>query len=338
MTFNTKTLFAVALSILCSTSRAQEQGSCSIGMTKFVDTPKDFDSILINPTCSGLGFFTTTKLAWTIEPLEEEGAEPAIYSYPPEAVTATLDENVLIFDLNDMGTFPDKAGIVIQVPKWELRDVSIDGVDNHVRVAPGFPNLLSLHSLGSSSKIEADLSESLYSKLIIDASNSVHSIVGEYLNFQMHSVSSKVHIDGSIVGGELDGFANEVLATGRVRDLSVVGNKNMIASGDCESVVVDSVSSSCTIMEEGEWAFDFESIPCTFTACKQKCVSTPYGYCHCTEDDCDGDGNVFTPEEEGVDDKETVETVTDESTSAAPSVATFSVAVSVAALAVLAAF
>lgn len=281
MTFNTHAFFAVALASFWPSSLAQE--TCSADMTKFVDTPTGFDSIVINPTCTSAGFFTTTKLAWTIEPLEEEDAEPAIYSYPPNAVTVALDENVLVFDLNDMAQVPDKAGVVIQVPKWQLRDVTVDGVENHVKVAAGFPNLLKIHSLGTGSYVEANMTESLYSKLIVDASNSVHSITGEYLNFQMNAVSSKVYITGSILGGEYDGFSNEVYVTGRARDLSVVGNKNMLATSDCASVVVDSFSSSCTILEEGEVAFDFESIPCTYPASMQKCVSTNYGYCHCTD-------------------------------------------------------
>jgi len=304
-------------------------------MTKFLDTPQNFDSILINPTCSSAGFFTTTKLAWTIEPLEGDNAIPAIYSYPPEAVTVAIDENVLIFDLNDMGVVPEKAGVVIQVPKNQLRDVTVDGVNNHVRVASGFPNLLSLHSLGMSSFIEANMTESLYSKLIVDASNSKHLIYGEYLNFQMHSISSQVLITGSVLGGSYDGFSNEVMVTGTVRDLSVVGNKNMLAAGDCASVVVDSFSSSCTLMQEGEMVFDFPSIPCTYTACAQKCVSTDFGYCHCTEEDCGGDTTTGeTTDENFIGDGEDAEISTSASSTAATGIAVFASAL----LAVVAAF
>lgn len=330
----TKTLFAATVASLLSTCFAADQvganvfpPSCSIGMTKFTETPQEFNSILINPTCSSEGFFTTTKLAWTIEPLEDEHAQAAIFSYPPEAVKATLDQETLIFDLNDMGEVPEKAGVVIQVPKWQLRQVTIDGVDNHVRVAPGFPNLLSLSSLGMGSYIHANMTESPYAKLNVDASNSAHFITGEYISFRMHSVSSKVHIDGSILGGEYEGFDGQVTVTGRVRDLSVDGNKNYLAAGDCDSVVLDSPSSSCTILEEGEVAIgNFEEIPCTYEACKQRCVSTNYGYCHCTEE-CNDDETSEPKVENGLD--------TDESTSAAsPSTGAFAVV----ALAVASAF
>ena len=326
-----KTLFALALANLCSTSMAQvpEAETCALGMNKFDDTPQTFDAILINPTCGSEGFFTTTKLAWTIEPVED-GEEAAIYSYPPKAVTVAIDDNVLVFDLNDMGTVPDKAGVVIQVPKMQLRDVTVDGVDNHVRVAPGFGNLLSIHSLGMSSILEADMTDSLYPKLIITADNSLHAITGEYLNFQMHSVSSKVHITGSVLGGEYDGFSNEVYVTGDVRDLPIVGNKNMLASGDCESVVVESSSSSCTILVEGEMTLTVPSIPCTYTACKQTCVSTNYGYCHCTED-CEKASASGAEEEKNVSGEEL-----DEATSAASIAATGILIVVSAALAVLA--
>lgn len=325
---NTKTLFAVAVAVLCSRSFAEEE-TCSVGMTKFADTPANFNSIIINPSCSGSGFFTTSKLAWTIEPLEEEGAVPAIYSYPPEAVIFAIDENVLIFDLNGLDEVPDKAGVVIQVPKWQLRDVTVDGVDNHVRVAPGFPNLLTLRSLGTSSVIEADISESLYPKLVVDASNSIHSIVGENIIFQMHSVSTKVYIDGTITGGEYDGFSNTVKVTRRVRDLSVVGNKNELFAGDCASTVVDSSTSFCTVLEEGEMEFDFESIPCTYdAACGQKCVSTPYGYCHCTEQECSEDSTPKSDESK---------TTEEGSTSTASSVAIGTVAAVSSALAIFAA-
>ncbi len=316
----TKIFFAVAIAGLFSTCFADQQGSnnmqaqsCSIGMTRFTDTPQEFDSILINPTCSSEGFFTTTKLAWTIEPLEDDNAQAVIFSYPPEAVKATLDQDTLIFDLNDMGEVPDKAGVVIQVPKWQLRHVTVDGVDNHVRVAPGFPNLLSLSSLGMGSYIHANMTESSYTKLNVDASNSVHFITGEYISFRMHSVSSRVHIEGSILGGEYEGFDGQVTVSGDVRDLSVGGNKNYLAAGDCDSVVLDTPSASCTILEEGEVVSpEFEDIPCTYEACKQRCVSTSYGYCHCTEE-C----NV----EETSDSKSQVENGQDtkESTSAASS-------------------
>ena len=323
MTFiTTKTLFAVTIASLVSTCFADQGGtnmfqpSCSIGMTKFVETPQEFNSILINPTCSSEGFFTTTKLAWTIEPLEDEDAQAAIFSYPPEAVKATLDQDTLIFDLNDMGEVPEKAGVVIQVPKWQLRHVTIDGVDNHVRVAPGFPNILSLSSLGMGSYIHANMTESLYAKLNVDASNSAHFITGEYISFRMHSVSSKVHIEGSILGGEYEGFDGQVSVTGRVRDLSVDGNKNYLAAGDCDSVVLDSPSASCTILEEGEVAIGkFEDIPCTYEACKQRCVSTNYGYCHCTED-CN---------DEETDDSPSEPKDTDKSTSAASSTGVFAI-------------
>jgi uncharacterized Zn-binding protein involved in type VI secretion len=299
MPFYYKTFVAVTLASFCSTSIAQvaEAETCSVGMTKFVNTPQNFDSILINPTCSAEGFFTTSKLAWTIEPVED-GEEAAIYSYPPGAVLATVDENMLIFDLNHMGDVPDKAGVVIQVPKMQLRDVTVDGVDNHVRIAPGFGNLLSIHSIGMSNIVEGHMLE--WSKLIISADNSLHAITGEYLNFAMHSVSSKVYITGSVLGGEYDGFANEVYVTGPVRDLPISGNKNTLASGDCSEVLVQSSSSFCTILEEGEMPLTIPSIPCTFTACKRTCVASHYGYCHCTEEDCsestastvEGDENV----------------------------------------------
>jgi hypothetical protein len=333
MPFYFKTFFAVALVSFCSTSIAQvtEAETCSVGMTKFDDTPQNFDSIMINPTCSSAGFFTTTKLAWTIEPVED-GEEAVVYSYPPGAVTVTIDENVLIFDLNDMGTDPDKAGVVIQVPKMQLRDITVDGVDNHVRVAPGFGNLASIHSLGMSSILEADMSESLWSKLIIAADNSMHAITGENLNFQMHSVSSKVYITGTVLGGEYDGFDNEVYVTGRVRDLPISGNKNMLASGDCADVLVQSFSSSCTILEEGEMPLTIPSIPCTFTACKRTCASTHYGYCHCTEDCAESTTS-------NVDEDKNDETVSggklDEGTSAA-SLASTSLLIASAVLAVFA--
>jgi hypothetical protein len=146
-----------------------------------------------------------------------------------------------------------------------------------------------------SSIIEADMLE--WSKLIISSDNSMHTITGQYLNFQMHSVSSKVYITGSVLGGEYDGFANEVYVTGPVRDLPISGNKNTLASGDCSEVSVQSVSSFCTILEEGEMPLTIPSIPCTFAACKRSCVASHYGYCHCKEEDC-AESNTSTVEED----------------------------------------
>jgi hypothetical protein len=130
-----KTLLTAALaSCLTVSLSAQEdvlsEETCSTGMTKFQDTPQSFNSILIHPTCSKGSMFTTTQLAWTIEPTT--GDEVSIYSIPPEAVTATLEDNVLVFDLNEMGKVPEKAGVVIQVPQNQITEITVDGIMNYV--------------------------------------------------------------------------------------------------------------------------------------------------------------------------------------------------------------
>jgi hypothetical protein len=298
--------------------------TCSTGMTKFVSTPQDFDSILIHPTCSSGNLFTTTQLAWTIEPTME--SEAAVYSYPPGAVTATLENNVLVFDLNDMGEVPDKAGVVIQVPESSLFEVTVDGMMNFVRVARGFKNLRSVNCLGMNHVIQADLTESPWSRLVIDTSNSLHAVTGEDISLQMFAVSSKVHIKGSVTGGGYAGFSNEVMVDGAVRDLSITGNQNMLASSDCSSVVVDSFSSSCTIMDV--MPTDIPSIPCTFPGCEKTCMSTNYGACSCTEAECD---------ESNVDQVLNTKT-TDGSTSAAASLGIWTVSLMAATVGVMAVF
>lgn len=329
MQFYIKTLLTAALaSYLAASSSAQvpveERATCSTGMTKFASTPQDFDSILIHPTCSNGGMFTTTQLAWTIEPTTEY--EAVVYSYPPGAVTATLEDNVLVFDLNDMGEVPDKAGVVIQVPESQLLDITVDGIMNFVRVARGFKNLMSINSLGMNSVIEADLTETPWSSLVIDTSNSLLAVTGEDISLQMFAVSSKVYITGSITGGGYSGFSNEVMVDGAVRDLSVTGNQNMLGSSDCSSVVVDSFSSSCTIMDE--MPTNIPSIPCTFPGCEKTCMSTNYGACSCTEAEC-GESNIG---------EDLTSKVTYGSTSAAATLGTWTVAVVAATLGVMAVF
>jgi hypothetical protein len=54
----------------------------------------------------------------------------------------------------------------------------------------------------------------------------------------LHSVSSKVYITGSILGGENNGFANELYVTGPIRHLPISGNKSSLASGDFSEVLV----------------------------------------------------------------------------------------------------
>jgi len=287
-----KTLFVGAAASLCSTSMAQvplsqEEETCSTGMTEFASTPQEFESILINPTCTSGSMFITSQLAWTIEPTEDTVSR--IYSYPPEAVIASLEDNLLVFDLNDMGEVPDKAGVVIKVPHAQLINITVDGIFNYVRVARGFSNLMTLSSLGTSSIIQADLYDSLYSSFIVDASNSIHEVTADDLSLQMYSVSSKVLITGSVMSGEYSGFNNELLVNGTVSDLSVSGNRNTLASSDCSSVVVNSNSSSCTAIEEmARVDFPFPSIPCTFPGCEMSCVSTNFGSCSCTEAECEG--------------------------------------------------
>ena len=296
MKIYTKTLLAAALTsclVTLSSALFQEDtdtfATCSTGMTKFASTPQDFNSILIHPTCSNGNMFTTTQLAWTIEPTVE--SEAAIYSYPPGAVTATLDDKVLVFDLNDMGEVPDRAGVVIQVPESQLFEITVDGIMNFVRVVRGFTNLRSVNSLGMNHVIRADLTDSPWSRLVIDTSNSLLAVTGEDILLQMFAVSSKVYIKGSITGGGYAGFSNEVMVDGNVRDLSVTGNQNMLASSDCSTVVVDSFSSSCTIMDT--IPTDIPSIPCTFPGCEKTCMSTNYGACSCTEAECgESNGNA----------------------------------------------
>ena len=289
-----KTLFATAVASLCFTSTAQEE-TCSTGMTEFAFTPQGFDSIRINPTCTLEEMFTTSQLAWTIEPTNDTVSR--IYSYPQEAVKATLDDNVLLFDLKDMGTVPDKAGVVIQVPEGQLVEITVDGIMTYVRIARGFTNLLTINSLGISSVVQADLSDSLHSSLIIDTSNSMHLVTAENLNLQMSSVSSKLYITGSVLGGEYSGFANQLMVDGDVRDLSVSGNKNILASSDCSTVVVDSFSSSCVIMDA--MPVDFPTIPCTFPGCETTCMSTSLGTCSCTEASCEGANSPMDEMEQG---------------------------------------
>jgi hypothetical protein len=259
-------------------------------MTKFQDIPQSFDSILIHPTCSRGSMFTTTQLAWTIEPTT--GDEVSVYSIPPEAVTATLEDNVLVFDLNDMSKVPEKAGVVIQVPQNQLTDITVDGIMNYVRVARGFKNLIAINSLGMNCVIEADLTDSDLAVVVVDTSNSLHAVTAENLSLSMSSISSKVYITGSISGGTYAGFSNELMVDGVVRDLEITGSSNMLASYDCSQVVVDSLSSSCTIMDE--IPTNTPSIPCTFPGCEKTCMSTNNGACSCTEAECDIDNDLTT--------------------------------------------
>jgi hypothetical protein len=234
--------------------------------------------------------FTTTQLAWTIEPAT--GNEVSIYSIPPEAVTATLEDNVLVFDLNNMDEVPEKAGVVIQVPQNQLTDITVDGIMNYVRVARGFKNLISVNSLGMNSVIEADLTDCDWATLVVDTTNSLHAVTAENLSLNMFSVSSKVHITGSVVGGAYAGFSNEVVVDGVVRDLAITGSSNMLATFDCSKIVVDSFSSSCTIMDE--IPTNISSIPCTFPGCEKTCMSTNIGACSCTGAECDIDEDLTT--------------------------------------------
>ena len=285
MKLSINTLFAVAVAGFFSLAAAQEEETCSTGMTEFASTPQDFDSILINPTCTSGEMFTTSQLAWTIEPVQ--GSFSRIYSYPPEAVKVVLDQNVLTFDLKDMDQVPDKAGVVIQVPEAQLIEITVDGIMNYVRVARGFTNLLKVASLGMSSVMQADLTDSPFAAVTVDTSNSMHTVIGEDVSLQMYSVSSKLYLTGSVLGGEYSGFSNEVVVDGDVRDLSVSGNKNTLVSSDCSTVVVDTFSSSCTVMDVVP-RIEYPSIPCTFPGCEKMCVSTSFGTCSCSEAECDG--------------------------------------------------
>jgi hypothetical protein len=276
------TIFTAAVASLAV---GQEEETCSMGMTEFASTPQDFDSILINPTCTSGEMFTTSQLAWTIEPVQ--GSFSRIYSYPPDAVKVVLDQNVLSFDLQDMDQVPEKAGVVIQVPEAQLVEITVDGIMNYVRVARGFTNLLRVSSLGMSSVIQADLTDSPFAAVTVDTSNSMHTIIGEDVSLQMYSVSSKLYLTGSVLGGEYSGFSKEVVVDGDVRDLSVSGNKNTLVSSDCSTVAVDTVSSSCTVMDAVP-RMEFPSIPCTFPGCEKMCMSVSFGTCSCSEEECDG--------------------------------------------------
>lgn len=317
---------AVAANLFSTCSvMAQSNETCSTGMTEFAFTPQDFDSILINPTCTSGSMFTTSQLAWTIEPTKDVVSR--IYSYPPEAVKAVLDQNVLTFDLNDMSQVPDKAGVVIQVPEQQLIDIAVDGIMNYVRVSRGFSNLLKVSSLGISSVMQVDLTDSPFASLIVDTSNSLHTVIGDDISLEMYSVSSKLHLTGSILGGEFSGFSNELYVDGDVRDLSVSGNKNSLVSSDCSTVVVDTFSSSCTVMDEMP-RVDFPSIPCTFPGCEKMCVSTSFGTCSCSEAQCDG---ANSPLDEMKNDG-------DQTNAATSSAGLFSIGTSVVVLATTAAF
>jgi hypothetical protein len=279
MKINTKNLFVAAFGIVVTLSSAQSTGNCSSTMTKFDSTPQGFDSILIDPGCSSEAMLITSQLAWTIEPTTD--TEATIYSSPPNAVTATLKENVLLFNLADMGEVPQKAGIVIQVPEKQLKEVTVGGVASYVRITLGFPYLMSVNSLGVSGVVQADLTDSPYAKLTVGSTTSSHSVSGENLTLAIGGTSNEVYITGSVLRGTFGGTSNELVVNGEVYDLQEDGTSNTLVTNDCSSVeVVNPLLSSCTIMDSEEMPTDIPSVSCTLPGRKLTCPGSDG--CSCT--------------------------------------------------------
>jgi hypothetical protein len=251
-----------------------------------LSSPNDaIESVLIGTTCppENVMFNAPSSINYIISPTEV-GSSAKIFTKPANLVTPSLVGGILqfIWKTDLPATTSAGAGIIVMLPRDQLRSVTVSGSSDVIAIEDGFTSLSSILVSGDSTSNIIKVVTTSTTQLLnytdtsfstsatIEAIDIILVITGTFNNVAVKGTVSNVLLSGVSGTVLVEGTVTNAVASGVSNALSVNGNG---CDGFSESGVLNTCNSSTTTVMVASTQPFTSTQPCTSSTQNDVCTS-----------------------------------------------------------------